>query len=95
MYVCVCVCGDVCVIVFTSAAASKSKKVQRKQSTISSPDPQSPQEIDIPLGASYERTQSVPLVPTLTPRESELSSVLETVEPITEDSVAPSTQPTM
>jgi hypothetical protein len=80
------------------SAASKSKKVQRKQSTISSPDPQSPQEIDIPLGASYEWTQSVPLVPTLTPRESELSSVLETVptlEPITEDSVAPSTQPTI
>ena len=72
---------------------SSSRNVRRRLSTASTPEPLSPR-VDSDRGGSsppisYERTQSVPVPPSLTSRGSELSSVYEAapklLETITED----------
>ena len=61
----------------SESTRSKSKSVQRKLSTLSSPDTPSPREFDLPPPELYERSQSVPMGAPLMQRPSELSSVFE------------------
>lgn len=70
---------------------SKTRPIQQKLRTMSSPDTLSPREFDVALPALYERTQSVPADPAPMSRQSDLSSVagpeetLPKLETITED----------